>query len=168
MGDLDIVGIKEMAERLGVRQQTAAAWRHRNLLPPQEGTVSGAPAWSWATIERWAQETGRLSGVAEFVADATRAIRVIDGVLVDIQAGVVVRSVSAPFPHPVASGGLENHVRFQAMDGHWYELPSNTYLRATGAAGGSGVGTALLAAGAMLGVIVLADQASKQSPPSGS
>jgi hypothetical protein len=37
--ELDIVGVKEIAERLGVKPQTAAAWRHRGLLPPPEGTV---------------------------------------------------------------------------------------------------------------------------------
>lgn len=41
---LRIVGIKEIAERLGVRQQTAAMWNWRGLLPKPEGLVSGHPA----------------------------------------------------------------------------------------------------------------------------
>jgi len=131
---LDIVGLKEIAERLGVKQQTAAAWRHRGVLPPPEGTVSGAPAWQWKTIEQWAAATGRLGGIAEFVADQTRGWRVIDSAEVAIGAGVVVRTVSKPFPQPLENGTTENHVRFQAEDGQWYQLSHNNYLRGVGAA----------------------------------
>src|ERR1700683_2689390 len=99
MAELDIVGLKEIAERLGVRQQTAAAWRYRGLLPIEEGTVSGAPAWAWPTIHRWAKDTGRLGGVAEFVAERTTGWRVMDGAAVEITAGVVVERVSPSFPH---------------------------------------------------------------------
>src|SRR5258707_7613690 len=95
----EIVGLKEIAQRLGVKQQTAAAWRHRNLLPPPEGTVSGAPAWRWETIERWALQTGRFGAVAEFVLDDTTAYRVWDGQQMVVKLGAVVRAVSAPFPH---------------------------------------------------------------------
>ena len=56
---LRIVGVKEIAERLGVRQQTAAVWGTRGLLPKPEGMVSGNPAWRWVTIYRWARRTGR-------------------------------------------------------------------------------------------------------------
>ena len=59
MEPLRIVGIKEIAERLGVAQQTAAVWRFRGLLPEPEGYVSGMPAWRWVTIWRWARRTGR-------------------------------------------------------------------------------------------------------------
>ena len=164
MTALDIVGIKEIAERLGVKPQTAATWRVRNLLPPEEGTVSGAPAWNWSTIEQWARQTGRLGGVAEFIADETPGWRVVDGVPVVIQAGVVVRKVSPPFPQPRADGRLEPHVRFlAAVDGQWYQLSRDAYLHATGAvSAGPPVGKVLLAAGAALGLIMLADQASKQ------
>jgi hypothetical protein len=55
------VGLAEMAERLGVKAQTARMWRHRNLLPEPEWTVSGQPAWNWSTIEEWARSTGRLT-----------------------------------------------------------------------------------------------------------
>lgn len=56
----DPVGLAEIAERLGVRRQTAKDWKQRGLLPAPEGTVSGAPTWNWPTIERWARKTGRL------------------------------------------------------------------------------------------------------------
>lgn len=165
---LDIVGLKEIAERLGVKQQTAAAWRHRGLLPPEEGTVSGAPAWRWETIEQWALRTGRFGAIAEFVVDDTPAIRVMDGWPVIVKVGVAVRAVSTSFPHQLPDGRVENHVRFQAAgDGQWYELPLDTYRRATGEASRD-VGKALLAgAAALLGAIVLADQASKQPPGNG-
>lgn len=161
---LDIVGIKEIAERLGVKPQTAATWRVRNLLPPEEGTVSGVPAWNWSAIEQWARQTGRLGGVAEFIAGETRGWRVVDGVQVVIQAGVVVRKVSPPFRQPLADGRLERHIRFlAAVDGQWYQLPHDVYLRATGAVStATQVGKVLVAAGAALDLILLADQASKQ------
>jgi uncharacterized protein YjcR len=56
----DPVGVAEIAERLGVKQQTAQTWRHRKLLPPPRWTVSRQPAWNWADVERWAKETGRI------------------------------------------------------------------------------------------------------------
>jgi hypothetical protein len=56
----DPVGVKEIADRLGVRSQTAAMWRYRELLPDPDWIVSGLPAWDWPKIEKWAKETGRL------------------------------------------------------------------------------------------------------------
>jgi len=166
MVSLDIVGLKEIAERLGVKQQTAAAWRYRGLLPPEEGTVSGSPAWTWATIEAWATATGRLGGMAEFIVDKTTGIRVPDGAVVEITAGVVVRQVSPPFPHQLPNGRVEQRVRFlAAVDGQWYELPHQTYLRATGAAADDRFTKALIAAGAVAGAIILVGEASKGRLP---
>ena len=54
------MGAAEIAARLGVRPQTVHTWRHRRLMPAPRWTVSGQPAWEWATIEAWAQRTGRL------------------------------------------------------------------------------------------------------------
>ena len=50
---VDPVGMAEIGERLGVRPQTVAQWRYRDLLPPERWTVSGHPAWNWPDIERW-------------------------------------------------------------------------------------------------------------------
>ena len=55
------VGAFEIAGRLGVRRETVATWKQRNLLPPARWTVSGQDAWDWTLdIEPWARETGRM------------------------------------------------------------------------------------------------------------
>lgn len=54
------VGLKEIAERLGVAQATADQWRQRGVLPEPVWVVGGRPAWTWPLIEGWARETGRL------------------------------------------------------------------------------------------------------------
>jgi predicted DNA-binding transcriptional regulator AlpA len=53
------VGIKEIAERLGVRRTTVDQWLQRKLLPDSTWTVGGRPAWEWSEIEAWAKATGR-------------------------------------------------------------------------------------------------------------
>lgn len=159
---LEIVGLKEIAERLGVKPQTAAAWRHRGLLPPPDGTVSGAPAWRWEVIEDWARHTGRVGAVAEFAADSTPGWRVMDGARVQIRAGVVVLEVSKPFPQPLPDGRTEKRVRFRAaVDGQWYEVTYDRYMRGTGELSLEQVGRALLAAAAAIGAIVVIGEAAK-------
>jgi hypothetical protein len=54
------VGVVDIAERLGVRQQTVAMWHYRGLLPVATWSVSRQPAWNWPDIQRWAEATGRL------------------------------------------------------------------------------------------------------------
>lgn len=63
------VGLVEIAERLGVKRETAGMWHYRSErgelpvpMPAPRWIVSGAPAWRWADIERWAAKTGRLPG----------------------------------------------------------------------------------------------------------
>jgi len=60
---VDIVGEREIAERLSVPANTVHTWSKRGILPQPEGTVSGMPAWEWPTIENWARSTGRLPGL---------------------------------------------------------------------------------------------------------
>lgn len=58
------VGQKEIAERLGVRQNTVAMWLARRTsteFPAPKWTVGGRPAWEWAEVRKWALATGRLS-----------------------------------------------------------------------------------------------------------
>jgi hypothetical protein len=56
---MDIVGLKEIAKRLSAPIATVQQWRRRAVLPEPEGWVSGQPAWRWATIVRWVEQTGR-------------------------------------------------------------------------------------------------------------
>lgn len=61
MTEPPIVGLKNIADRLGKEHNTVLAWRKRGILPPPAGYVSGAPFWTWQTIRDWARATGRLS-----------------------------------------------------------------------------------------------------------
>ena len=56
----DPVGAEDIAERMGVKRQTVAMWRYRELLPEPRWKVSGLPCWDWPDIEKWAKSTGRL------------------------------------------------------------------------------------------------------------
>jgi hypothetical protein len=57
----DPVGGIELAERLHIRPETVHRWWQRSLLPePDYPSVNGVRAWEWATILRWAGETGRI------------------------------------------------------------------------------------------------------------
>lgn len=56
----DLVGIKDIAERLGYQQGTVYKWRLRRRLPEPDFTVGASPAWRWHRIEEWARATGRL------------------------------------------------------------------------------------------------------------
>lgn len=51
--------VPAVAERLGVKVDTVWKWRYRQLLPGEDGTVSGQPWWWPATIDNWATSTGR-------------------------------------------------------------------------------------------------------------
>lgn len=157
----DIVGIKEIAEWLGRKPQTVALWRHRKLLPDEEGTVSGAPAWHWKTIAEWAAKTGRVDAVAEFV-QPTSAWRVVDGQLMTIQAGAVVRERSASFPAELPDGTVDKRVRLLlARDDQWYELRDDEYGSGTGAATQDTLTKLLLGAALIAGAILWGSEASK-------
>lgn len=59
--DVEPMGIKEIAERLGVAAQTVTNWRSGGRFPTSRWTVSGAPAWCWhRDVAPWARSTGRL------------------------------------------------------------------------------------------------------------
>lgn len=157
----DIVGIKEIAERLGRKPQTAALWRHRGLLPQEEGTVSGAPAWHWETIARWAASTGRVDAVAEIV-EPTSGWRVFDGAPVEIQTGAVVRELSASFPAELPDGTVDDRVRLLlAGDDQWYEVRAAEYREGTGTATPDTLTKLLLGAALVAGAILLGADAGK-------
>jgi hypothetical protein len=57
----DIVGLSEIAERLGVEKDTPDVWRRRGLLPEPRAVISGTPLWDWdRDIVPWATATGRM------------------------------------------------------------------------------------------------------------
>lgn len=55
----DPVGVVDIAERMGVKQDTVSQWQFRKLLPPPKWYVSRLPAWDWKDIVKWAKESGR-------------------------------------------------------------------------------------------------------------
>lgn len=56
-----VVGIAEIARRLGRSRATVDQWKWRGLLPDPSWAVGGRPAWNWPEVEAWAKATGRLS-----------------------------------------------------------------------------------------------------------
>jgi predicted DNA-binding transcriptional regulator AlpA len=58
-----LVGAAEIAERLGLKQQTHVhVWRGRyDDFPKPVATLKQGLVWSWPDVERWARSTGRLT-----------------------------------------------------------------------------------------------------------
>lgn len=56
----DVVGLDEIARRLGVLPATARTWRHRKLMPEPLWIISDRPAWLWSDILIWAEATNRM------------------------------------------------------------------------------------------------------------
>lgn len=55
------LGYKEIAELLGVKNNTVNMWNWKKLMPePDHLTINGHPAYDPETIVVWAAETGRL------------------------------------------------------------------------------------------------------------
>ncbi len=48
-----LVGVKEIAELLGIDRATVATWRHQNRLPNPDYKLSGNPIWFEAEIIFW-------------------------------------------------------------------------------------------------------------------
>ena len=58
--DVDLVGVTEIAEMLGVSKQRADQLAKRTDFPEPEASLAAGRIWSRADIERWAAETGRI------------------------------------------------------------------------------------------------------------
>lgn len=56
MTKLDLVGSREIAQRLGVSIRTVQTWRMRKVMPQPEWIVSGFPVWRWEKIHKWAEK----------------------------------------------------------------------------------------------------------------
>ena len=55
----DLVGLGEIADRLGTARVNVRQWRFRGLLPEPVTTVSGTPVWAWSEILEWTKGPGR-------------------------------------------------------------------------------------------------------------
>lgn len=59
---LDLVGLKEAAERLDRPRITVRMWRKTDpTFPEPDVTIGAGPIWQWKRIEKWARQTGRLA-----------------------------------------------------------------------------------------------------------
>lgn len=56
-----LVGVAEIAERLGVGTSVVHDWRRRHADFPQPvARLRMGLVWEWPNVERWARSTGRL------------------------------------------------------------------------------------------------------------
>ena len=56
---MTLLGIADIAERLGVKRATVDVWRNRGIMPEPSMIVARTPMWSADTTDAWAKETGR-------------------------------------------------------------------------------------------------------------
>ena len=49
----DLVGSREIADRLNVSIRTVQTWRARGVMPVAEWWISGMPVWRWTVIRKW-------------------------------------------------------------------------------------------------------------------
>lgn len=57
----DLVGVTEIAKRLGVHRDTVHAWKRRHDGSPSPiAEIEQVLVWNWPDVERWAKATGRL------------------------------------------------------------------------------------------------------------
>lgn len=48
-----VVGIPEIARRLGVKRATIDQWKWLGQFPPPKWTVGGRPAWDMRDVQKW-------------------------------------------------------------------------------------------------------------------
>jgi predicted DNA-binding transcriptional regulator AlpA len=57
LSPLDLVGVPEIAEMLGVHRQSVWRYVRRDDFPEPDAQVSGKRLWKRSAIERWAKKT---------------------------------------------------------------------------------------------------------------
>lgn len=57
-----IVGMAEIAERLGASTQAVWNWSQREDFPAPAGRVSNRPFWDWDKVEKWNKGWKRSKG----------------------------------------------------------------------------------------------------------
>jgi len=63
IGEIELNGVAEIAEFLGVEPATVTKWAQREILPDPDAELSIGKIWKTWTIVEWARETGRLPDV---------------------------------------------------------------------------------------------------------
>ena len=58
--DVDLVGLKEIGELLGVSKQRAGQLAEQVGFPQPLGEISAGRVWRRADVEAWARRTGRI------------------------------------------------------------------------------------------------------------
>ena len=56
----ELVGVTEIAARLGLTPGAVSVWRSRGRLLPPDVELAMGPLWLWARVEAWARANGTL------------------------------------------------------------------------------------------------------------
>jgi predicted DNA-binding transcriptional regulator AlpA len=56
----ELVVAADIAARLGISRARVSVLASRSNFPKPVGRLGRSDVWRWASVERWAQETGRL------------------------------------------------------------------------------------------------------------
>lgn len=51
-----LVGVPEIAERLGVDKRTVHRWRGRDDFPTPLERLASGPVWDWPDVDQWATD----------------------------------------------------------------------------------------------------------------
>jgi len=57
----ELVIAADIAERLGISRARVSVLASRSDFPRPVGRLGRSEVWRWASVERWAHETGRLN-----------------------------------------------------------------------------------------------------------
>jgi predicted DNA-binding transcriptional regulator AlpA len=63
-GQTELVIAADIAQRLGVSRARVSVLANRSDFPRPVGRLGRSAVWRWASVERWARDTGRLDPAA--------------------------------------------------------------------------------------------------------